>query len=139
VIEMMSNVSLLSTQRARFLLDPDGPVEVANIETRADYDVTTWYARIGYSKETAIGEVAPYGQWDYYQNKETIKSKSYGGDNEAGASEDGTFHKSTLGIIYRPITQVAVKLDQSYHFFKLNGKDVNYPEIRLDVSFTFGL
>ena len=25
------------------------------------------------------------------------------------------------------------------HFYKLNGDDVNYPEIRFDVSYTFGL
>ena len=110
-----------------------------NVNTSAVYVIQTWYLRAGYSFETGIGELAPYLQWDWYQNPETIASKTYGGDDEAGVADDGTFNKSTVGIIYRPTSEVAVKFDQSYHFYKFNGENVLYPEIRLDFSFTFGI
>ena len=126
VVSLVNNTHLLSAQVSRFLLDPAGAIDEANVDTDGDYDVKTWYIRLGYSQEIDLGEIAPYAQWDFYENMETIKKKRYGGDNEAGASEDGAFSKSTLGIIYRPIPLVALKLDQSYHFYKLDGKDVNY-------------
>ena len=80
----------------------------------------------------------PYFQWDWSRNPETIASKTFGGDNEAGVSDAGQFHKSTIGVVYRPIPEVAVKLDTSHHIFRFNGETTSYPELRVDFSFVFG-
>jgi hypothetical protein len=138
---VVQSAGISDIQRGRFLIDPSatGPVRGTNVRTDAPFVIKTWYVRAGYSFETGIGEIAPYVQWDWYQNPETIANKTYGGDDEAGVADDGTFNKSTVGIIYRPVASVAVKFDQSYHFYKSNGEDVRYPEIRLDFSFTFGI
>ena len=138
VVEMVSNTDLLPRQRAQFLLDPNGPVSEDNVIEDADYDVETWYIRAGWSINGKAGEWMPYLQWDWYSNPETIQSKTYGGDNEAGAADDGEFSKGTIGLAYRPTPNVAIKCDVSSHYYKLNGEDVDYPEIRLDVSFVFG-
>ena len=114
------------------------PAVEENVNVIADYEVETWYFRSGYSLETSRGEVVPYFQWDYYSNPETIADKTYGGDNEAGLADDGRFSKATVGVAYRPVPQVAVKCDVSSHYFKFNGENVSYPEIRFDVSFVFG-
>ena len=139
VVGIIQQTELMPRQLGRFLLDPAGAVAAENVRRNAKYTIATWYIRSGYSFDTALGEIALYGQWDKYKNPETIKQKRFGGDNEAGASDDGAFQKSTVGVIFRPLPQVAAKLDQSFHFFRLNGQGVNYPEIRFDVSFTFGL
>lgn len=138
---VVTSAGISSFQRARFLKNPavSGTGGGVNVKTNISFKIQTWYLRAGYSFETGIGEVAPYVQWDWYSNPETIANKTYGGDDEAGAADDGVFNKSTVGIILRPTSEVAVKFDQSYHFYKMDGENVRYPEIRLDVSFTFGL
>ena len=80
----------------------------------------------------------PYFQWDNYDNPETIENKSFGGDAEAGLTDDGQFQKSTVGIIYRPIPVLALKFDTSTHFQDFNGKSESFSEIRFDVSYIFG-
>jgi hypothetical protein len=138
---VVQSAGISDEQRARFLKNPavTGTGGGTNVNTSASYKIQTWYLRGGYSFETGVGEVAPYVQWDWYKNPETIANKTYGGDDEAGAADEGTFNKSTVGVVYRPSPEVAVKFDQSYHFYKVNGENVRYPEIRLDFSFTFGL
>jgi hypothetical protein len=42
-----------------------------------------------------------------------------------------------LGVVFRPLPNVAIKLDGSYHIQEYNGKKVSYPELRLDFSFAF--
>ncbi|MCA9735104.1 MAG: hypothetical protein H6696_01505 [Deferribacteres bacterium] len=138
VVMVVNSAGVNDAQRARFLTNPTGAVTESNVNTVGDYDVKTFYARAGYSIYTMKGEFTPYFQWDYYENPETIKSKSWGGDNEAGLADDGKFKKGTIGIIFRPIPQVAVKLDGSAHFQKLNGENNSYPEIRFDISYIFG-
>ena len=138
VVEMINNAGLLPAQISKYTTDPNN-VSETNVIKNINYDVQTWYLRAGYSFDTEIGEIGPYLQLDWFSNPETIKSKKYGGDNEAGASDNGEFTKTTLGILYRPMPNVAVKFDQSFHFYKLNGENVNYPEVRLDVSYTFGI
>jgi len=135
---VVDEANINSFQRARFLINPDAAASFDNINTNGDYDVKTWYVRVGKSYHTDYGEFVPYAQWDSYDNPETIKSKTYGGDNEAGLADDGKFTKSTLGIIYRPMPQVAVKFDTSTHFQEFNGKSESSSEIRLDVSYIFG-
>ena len=139
VVEVINNANINSAQRERFLVDPNGTVEEANVNTEANYDINTWYIRAGYSIETSIGEIAPYVQWDYFSNPETIQSKTWGGDAEAGAADDGAFHKPTIGVILRPTYQLAFKIDHSYHLYEFNGEAENYPEIRFNLSYTFGL
>lgn len=138
IVQVIENADVNPAQRARFLLNPAGPVTAANVNTVGDYVAETFYFRAGYSTETSWGEIAPYFLWDWYSNPETIRSKTWGGDNEAGAADDGEFHKPTLGVVFRPIPAVAVKLDGSQHRYRLNGEDVTYSEIRFDVSYTFG-
>lgn len=138
VLTVVENAGINDAQRERFLLDADGPNTLGNIDTNGDYDITTWYFRAGYSFQTKHGQVQPYFQWDYYENPETIQNKDFGGDNEAGLSDDGKFTKPTAGVIFRPSPQLAVKLDFSTHLQKFNGKDESYPEVRFDVSYIFG-
>lgn len=139
VITVVNDAGINATQLDRFLIDPTAPAAPGNVDTDGDYDVDTWYIRAGYSMETGVGEIVPYVQWDWYENEETIKSKTYGGDNEAGAADDGEFNKATIGVVYRPIPKLAIKLDGSGHFYEFNGEDEWYPEVRLDVSWIFGL
>lgn len=139
VVDLIDGAGPNEAQLARFLVDPSGAVDVANVRLDGDHEIQTWYARIGYSFDGRLGEFGPYAQWDYYSNPETIESKSFGGDAEAGAADDGKFHKATLGLVFRPVPQVAVKLDGSSHMYKLGGENVSYPELRFDVSYTFGL
>jgi hypothetical protein len=139
IIEIINSASVNESQKSRFLLDPAGSItDENNVRVHTDFNIVTWYFRGGYSFETSFGEIAPYVQWDYYKNPETIAKKKYGGDNEAGVADDGVFNKSTIGLIYRPVQEVAVKFDQSFHFYKYNGENVRYPEVRLDISFIFG-
>jgi hypothetical protein len=59
------------------------------------------------------------------------------GDEEAGLADNGIFWKPSAGLVYRPLPNVAIKLDGSYHVQKFNGPNVAYPELRLDFSFAF--
>ena len=138
IVNLVNGTTLNSNQLNRFLIDPTGPLEQANVNTDGSYAINTWYLRAGYSIYTSRGEIAPYLQWDWYDNPETIASKKWGGDNEAGVSDNGTFNKATVGVVYRPVPNVAIKLDGSSHIYKLNGEQVQYPEIRFDVSYVFG-
>lgn len=104
-----------------------------------DYDVKTWYVRAGYSFNTSFGELLPYVQWDYYSNPETLAEKDNGGDNEAGVADDGEFTKQTIGFVYRPYPVTAFKLDASNHTQKVEGKDVNYGELRFSYSYIWTL
>ena len=139
MITVVENAGLNQRQLNQFLIDPNGSTtDPANVRVDARFTIKTWYVRAGYSFETSLGEVGPYFQWDYYSNPETISKKKYGGDAEAGDADDGVFNKSTVGLLYRPIPDVAVKFDQSFHFYKFNGENVNYPEVRFDISLVYG-
>lgn len=139
VITIVENAGINSAQRARFLKDPNAAATVDNVNLNGDYDINSWYFRAGYSFFLDSGaELIPYLQWDSYENPETIRNKTYGGDNEVGLADDGKFTKSTLGVIYRPIAQVAFKFDTSTHFQKFNGKNESFSEIRFDASYIFG-
>jgi hypothetical protein len=141
ILILVQNAGLNPYQLSRFL---NSPAKDINSLTNSDvikfinYTIKTWYFRAGYSFNTGLGEIAPYLQWDWYSNPETIDNKTYGGDAEAGAADDGVFNKSTVGIVFRPIPEVAVKFDQSFHFYRSNDQNVYYPEVRFDVSYIFG-
>ena len=138
VVKMIAGAKPNAAQLSRFLLDPAGATAENNIRVQGDYTVQTWYWRAGYSLETAIGEFGPYAQWDYYSNPETIASKTFGGDDEAGATDTGKFNKATLGLVFRPTPEVAIKLDYSSHIQKFKSGTQSFPEVRLDVSYIFG-
>ena len=139
IVEVVNGAGLNDRQRARFLIDPLAPVNVGNVRTDGSYDVTAWYVRGGYSFFTEKGEIGPYFQYDHYSNPETIAKKSFGGDAEAGESDDGGFSKITIGTLFRPIPNVALKIDSSLFQYQLLGRSVSFHEIRLDLSYAFGL
>ena len=111
-----------------------------NVITNADYNIDTWYLRLGYMIGLKDGaSVTPYVQYDYYYNPEMIGAKASGGDNEAGWSDDGKFTKRTLGAVYRPKSNIAIKLDGSTHHHRFNGKDESYAEVRSSFAYQWSL
>jgi hypothetical protein len=132
-VAQLVNGRLNPTQLSRFYVngDPD-----QGVLTDADYKIRTGYFRAGY--EIPVGDlssVTPYIQGDYYSNPETVKEKDYGGDEEAGLADDGTFLKYTAGVVVRPVSQVALKVDGSAHQLQFNDKTDYYPEIRVSFSY----
>jgi hypothetical protein len=69
----------------------------------------------------------------------TLFNKDLGGDAEAGLSDDGRFTKQTLGLVYRPINTVALKVDSSNHSQKVGGTYKNYVEGRFSYSYIWSL
>jgi len=123
---------------------------ISDIKTDGTFEIDTYYLRAGYDIPggTIPGiswELIPYLFWDYYSNPEVIGKKKFGGDNEAGISDDGKFSKSTFGISIKPVDNVAIKLDGSSHMYKwtdlgtpgATSEDVHYEEFRFDVSYFF--
>jgi hypothetical protein len=108
-------------------------------DSNVDYNVETWYFRLGKSIMTEHGEFLPYIQWDYYSNPEMAYNKDLGGDAEAGLADDGKFHKQTAGLVYRPIPIAAFKFDASNHSQKVNGSHQNYAEFRFSYSLIWSL
>ena len=138
VKDVITKAGVNANQRNRFLINSAGTVSETNVRVNDSYTVATYYFRAGYSIETSLGEFGPYLQFDWYRNQETISNKTYGGDEEAGEADNGEFTKYTAGIVFRPILQVAAKLDISSHNYRLNNSDVSYPEVRFDISYLFG-
>lgn len=134
--DMAASGSLHGAQMRRFFVGGDPTAA----KTQAKYSVRTAYIRLGY--ELALDDVSsltPYVQADYYSNPETVADKDLGGDNEAGIADDGKFQKYTVGAVYRPVSQVALKLDASGHVQKFNGATEFYPEVRVSFSYLWGL
>lgn len=129
---LCTNATLNARQRSRFgcggTLNADG-----------DYEVSTSYIRAGYIVPLEQGSITPYLQYDVYDNEETIWQKSYGGDNEAGLADDGVFAKATIGAVYRPDFNVAIKADYSQHLQDVNDKENNYGEVRFSFSYFWSL
>jgi hypothetical protein len=138
---VIRNAGLNATQRERFLQSnisaPDDNLVEDDVRTTSNYSVQTWYVRLGYNIPTDVGQFVPYLFLDWMSYPEAIQNKDFGGDDEAGLADDGVFWKPSVGLVYRPIPNVAVKLDGSVHMQEFNGKKESYPEIRLDFSFAF--
>lgn len=139
VLQVVQDGRLNARQRARLLRDASGPLTTANVNTNGDHRIEVWYLRAGWSRETSRGEVGPYLQFDSYSNPETVGPKAVGGDAEAGNTDDGRFTKLTAGVLYRPVPQVAVKVDGSIFRYRFLGERLAYPELRFDISYAFGL
>lgn len=133
-IILLVDAGLNDRQSKRFGLDTATPTENDVIEN-VKYLVTTFYVRMGFTFDLKIGALTPYLQYDFYRNPETIANKGFGGDNEAGLSDDGQFHKTTWGIVYRPIPPVALKIDGSTHIQEFNDSIEVYPEMRVSLSY----
>jgi hypothetical protein len=108
-------------------------------DSEVNYDIETWYIRTGYGFETSIGEVTPYVQWDVYHNPESVYDKANGGDKEAGLADDGKFIKQTLGVVFRPERELAIKVDASNHSQKVDGDNEDYSEVRASFSYIWSL
>ncbi len=126
--------------RANRFCDGGDCTAAANVRLKAKYNIDTWYLRLGYMIGLNDGaSITPYVQYDYYYNPEMIGAKSAGGDNEAGWSDDGKFTKRTLGAVYRPVSNIAIKLDGSTHHHRFNGKDESYAEVRSSFAYQWSL
>ncbi|PWB75293.1 hypothetical protein C3F09_02730 [candidate division GN15 bacterium] len=141
VLTIANSTNLNTHQKENFFGDNSGlataSLTEADVVQNADYTVTTGYVQLGYFFYTPHGTFGPYAFLDWMHHPETIQKKTYGGDNEAGLTDDGKFVKYTLGLSYKPVDRVAIKLDHSAHFQKFNGKTESYPEFRLDFSYLF--
>jgi hypothetical protein len=139
VLQIINEAGITDTQRARFLRTNEGDEDpqVEDVQRAVSYNVQTWYLRLGYNIKSDVGQFIPYLFLDWMSHPEAIQNKDFGGDDEAGLADDGKFWKPSLGVVYRPIQNVAIKLDGSYHIQQFNGKQVAYPELRVDFSFAF--
>ena len=140
-LDLVQNGGINNFQRSNFLgsnaSKDNSQLTEDDIVTNVTYNAQTFYVRLGYTIETNRGQFVPYVFFDWMSNPEVVKSKSWGGDNEAGLADNGKFAKPSLGLVYRPIPSVAIKLDGSVHSQKYNGETIMYPEVRLDFSFAF--
>ena len=138
LVELGENAGLNQRQLERFFEggDPNGTPR-----TDADYSARTFYTRLGYSLfvDDSGTEIVPYAQFDWFQDPEAIASKSFGGDNEAGLADNGEFIKLTVGAVFRPIPQIALKVDGSAHIQQFNDETVFYPEVRASFSYLWEL
>lgn len=141
VLTLIQDAGINTRQRETFLgtssTQPDVNLSENDVITKAKYTAQTFYVRLGYSIKSKVGQFIPYVFMDWMSNPEVIQNKTYGGDNESGLSDDGQFYKSSVGVVYRPVKSVAVKLDGSTHTQQFNGTSLTYPEIRMDFSFSF--
>lgn len=135
-VALLDRANLSPRQLERF-----GLMAGRDIVQDVEFDVVTAYVRMAYefsiADETAPipWTFTPYAQFDYYKNPETIREREFGGDDEAGVTDDGAFVKLTAGIILRPMPSVAFKLDGSGHLQKVAGESVFYPEIRASLAY----
>jgi hypothetical protein len=141
VLTLINDGGINGTQRSRFLQSnqdqPNETLTADDVKTDVSFNVQTWYVRLGYNVQTSVGQFVPYVFLDWMSHPEVIQNKTFGGDDESGLADDGKFWKPSLGLVYRPVSSVAIKLDGSYHVQQYNGQRIAYPEIRLDFSFAF--
>jgi hypothetical protein len=139
VLQIVNEAGINQHQRQRFLgQNESAPTPAASdVVVDTKFVVQTFYVRLGYNIQRDIGQFVPYLMLDWMSNPEVIQNKKFGGDDEAGLADDGKFIKPSAGVVYRPIQNVAIKLDGSYHIQNFNGMSVSYPELRLDFSFAF--
>jgi hypothetical protein len=132
---------LSPAQYARFFTDPYDDVAPTPMEVIQDarYTAHTAYLRVGYELELSHGTVTPYLQGDFYQNPEIVPIEDLGGDDEAGFDDRGRFLKGALGVMYRPLPAIALKLEYGTHFMKWGGASYVDPELRASFSYFWEL
>jgi hypothetical protein len=128
------DADLFPFQADRFGLGDMDPMP-EDVIVPVTYDVVAAYGRVGY-EIPIVGSwtLIPYAQFDYYTNPEIINNEDFGGDNEAGLSDDGKIYKYTAGVVAHPVRFVAIKLDGSAHGATFNGEYFNYFEVRSSFS-----
>lgn len=127
-----------STRPGRFFVDGDPAKGPAPLDVT--YDVFTTYFRLGYSLAIADVEVVPYIGATYYSNPETIADEAFGGfEDGAGSKDGGDFVKSMLGVVIRPVQQVALKLETTSHFYRYGGQFDWHQEGKLSLSYLWDL
>ena len=142
VIDLIQNSQLTQNQINK-LTTYDNPskdyteMPATSIIEHSNYVSQTFYVRCSYIFNSNKGQFIPYLFLDWMSNPEMIANPTFGGDNEAGLADNGTFTKPSIGLLYRPINEVAIKLDGSLHSQLTNNSRSLYPEIRLDFSFSF--
>jgi hypothetical protein len=125
-------------QRSRFWVNGADPASGVNVD--ADYHINTAYVRALYEIELgSAGTLSPYFQYDFYSNPEIIALEDFGGDDEAGDSDEGVFHKLTLGFAWRVASPIVLKIDGSVHIQEFNGETFVYPEGRAQLSYQWEL
>ena len=142
VLTVAQSTDLNQHQRENFFAEnadlATAALTTADVVVADEYSIKTGYIRVGYHIYSEnYGTFAPFAFIDWMDNPETVASKTWGGDNESGVADDGKFYKYTLGVSYKPVDQVAIKLDHSQHIQKFNGETEMYPEFRLDFSYMF--
>ena len=133
-VAKLAEAALNPRQLRRFFINGDPAQGLQDLNV--DFSIQTAYGRLGLP--FTVGEqttLIPYAQVDYYRNPETVQSKTFGGDNEAGLADDGAFWKVTTGLVIRPVYPIALKIDGSAHIQEFNNETIIYPEIRLSLSY----
>lgn len=133
-VAQLAEAGLADWQRSRYFVNGD-PAQ-GTTDARVRYAVQTLYVRAGY--QFGLGDettLTPYLQFDWYQNPEAIRTKSVGGDNEAGRGDGGSFLKFTAGGVLRPVPQVALKVDYSAHVYRISGQTALEHEVRASLSY----
>jgi hypothetical protein len=130
------SASLSPAQYRRYFTDAfdDTPPTEAEVIRDATYTAQTAYLRLGY--ELRDGMYTPYLQADYYKNPESVPVEDFGGDSEAGFSDQGRFFKGAIGFMYRPLTAVALKLEYGAHFL-MKWANTTYSDPELRISFSY--
>ena len=134
------SASLSPYQYQHFFSDPldDTPPTEADVRQRATYTTRAAYLRVGH--ELRDGMFTPYFQGDYYHNHEMVPLARFGGDNEAGYSDHGSFFRIALGFMFRPIAPVALKLEYATHLnIEWAGASYTDPELRASFSYFWEL
>ncbi len=132
-------LGLNAAQRERFGFDTATSADELPLDV--NYTVEAFYLRLGVSLHADLAkngrpwEFTPYAQFDYYSNPETIANKDLGGDNEAGLADDGKFYKGMVGLMVKPTTTVAFKVDGSTHFQTISDEMVPYSELHVSASY----
>jgi len=142
-LALINNTNINENQRKRFVKDAsefksNSELTTDDIDTDGSYDVSTYYVLLAYAFDTDMGEIAPYLRIQNYQNPEAIADRGWGG-NEAGVSDNGTANLFAGGFIYRPVFQLAFKAEGTLVDYKYFGNASKEIDMRLSLSYTFGL
>ncbi len=140
VLDVLANTDVSEVQLDNFLKPgaDEAALTVEDVAVAAEYAVKTAYLRVGYTIPSKVGNWTPYAHYDWMRHPEVVADKEWGGDNESGVADDGgNFTKPSVGVVFNPVDEVALKVDGSTHIQQLNGRTEIYPEIRFDVSFSF--
>jgi len=142
VLEVIQNVRLEKDHLKRFVGTANYQKPLAELSSKdiivaTNYWVQTFYVRLAYNIYTPQGQFIPFLFADYIENSETIPDKNYGGSSKMGLADDGAFFRPTVGLMYKPIDNVAFKSELSFYNAEILDKKLSYPELRFQVAYMF--